>query len=86
MFQYFCPFGRGVVFAQIRFELAREDFESGGFTDTVRTDQTENLTWTGCGETMQFEGVGRVSVGDVGFEIGGEVENLDGFEGAPVGD
>ena len=31
---------------------------------------------------MEFECVGRVSMCDVGFEVGGEVENLDGFEWA----
>lgn len=32
---------------------------------------------------MEFECIGIVSVSDVGFEVGGEVENLDGFEWAP---
>ena len=32
---------------------------------------------------MELEGVGGVSVGNLGFEIGGEVDDGNGFEGAP---
>lgn len=32
---------------------------------------------------MELEGVGVVSMGNVGLKIGGQVENLDGFEWAP---
>ena len=32
---------------------------------------------------MELERVGIVSVGNVGFEIGRQVENLNGFEWAP---
>jgi hypothetical protein len=32
---------------------------------------------------MKLERVGIVSVGNVGLKIGGQVENLDGFEWAP---
>jgi hypothetical protein len=31
---------------------------------------------------MKLETVGRVSVGDMGFEIGRQIDNVDGSEGA----
>ena len=31
---------------------------------------------------MQLEAVGRVSMGDLGLEIGGQVDDVDGVEGA----
>lgn len=83
MFQNLLPFRWIIVSSKIGLEFSRKDFEGGGFSNTVRSDQTEDLTWTRGWESMQFEGVGIVSVGNVGFEIGGQVENLDGFEWAP---
>jgi hypothetical protein len=77
------PFGRVVVPAQVRLELTGEDFESGRFTDTVCADQTEHLARTWCWQSVQLEGVGGVSVSDVGVEVGWQVENLDRFEWAP---
>lgn len=78
------PLGRVVISSEVRLELARHDFESGRFTDTVGTDETENLAGTGSGESVEFKSVGGVSVGYVGFKVGGKVKNLNGVEGTPV--
>ena len=32
---------------------------------------------------MKLEGVGGVSMGHMGFEVGRQIENLDGFKGTP---
>ena len=34
---------------------------------------------------MQLEAVGRVSMGDLGLEVGGQVDDVDGVEGAFLG-
>lgn len=34
---------------------------------------------------MQFEAVGAVAVSDLGFEVGGQVDDIDGVEGAFLG-
>lgn len=34
---------------------------------------------------MQFEAVGRVAVGDLGLEVGGQVDDVDGVERAFLG-
>jgi hypothetical protein len=84
MLQDLLPFGWVVVSSEIGLEFTGKDLEGGRFTDTVGTDQTENLTWTGSRETMQLESVGVVSVSDVRVEVGWQVENLDRFEWAPI--
>lgn len=33
---------------------------------------------------MELESVGGVSVGNVGFKVGGKVKNLNGIEGTPA--
>ena len=34
---------------------------------------------------MKLEAVGRVPVGDLGLEVGGQVDDGDGIKGAPLG-
>jgi len=82
VFENLGPLGGVVVSTEIWLELARKDFECSGFSDTVCSDQTEDLTGTGGGETMEFECVGGVSVSNVGLEIGRQVENLNSLEWA----
>jgi hypothetical protein len=84
MLEDLLPFGWVVVSSEVGLEFTGKDLEGGRFTDTVGTDQTENLTWTGSRETMQLESVGVVSVSDVRVEVGWQVENLDRFEWAPI--
>jgi len=31
---------------------------------------------------MELEAIGRISMGDVGFEIGRQIDDIDGSEGA----
>jgi len=77
----FCPFWRVVISSEIGLLLPGEDFERCRFPDTVCTDETKDLTWPRCRETMKFESIGGVTMGDMGFEIGGKIKDLNGFEG-----
>lgn len=65
------PVRRVVVLAQVGLELSTEDLEGGTLADTVGSNETENLTGAGCGQTVQLERVGRVAVSDLGLEVGG---------------
>lgn len=78
------PLGRVVISSKVRLEFPRHDFEGGRFTDTVGTDETEDLAGTRCGESVEFESVGGVSMGNVRFKVSGKVKNLNGVEGTPV--
>lgn len=42
------------------------------------------MAGTRSGESVEFKSVGGVSVGYVGFKVGGKVKNLNGVEGTPV--
>jgi hypothetical protein len=71
------PVGRIVIATQIRLLLSRQDLERRRLSDTVRADETEDLTRTRRGETVQLEGVCGVTMGDLGFEVGRQVDNVD---------
>lgn len=71
--------------AKVGLQLARQNLQSGTLSDTVGTDQTEDLTRTGHGKTVQLEAVGGVAVGDLALEVCGQVDNLNGVEGALLG-
>lgn len=72
-----------VVSSQVRLELSGEDLERRRLSDTVRSYETEHLTRPRGGQTMELERVGGVSVGDLGLEVGGKVDDSDGLKRAP---
>ncbi len=76
MYQNLLPIGRSVIFTQVGLHFTREDFECGGFPDTVGTDEAEDLARAWHGEAVEFEGVGSVPVGCISFEVLGEVDDL----------
>ena len=65
------PVRRVVIPTEVRLQLATENLQSRTLSDTVCSNQTENLTGTGHGESVKLEAVGRVAVGDLGLEVGG---------------
>lgn len=75
-----------IEFTKIGFQFSTQDLQRRTLSNTVRSDQTEYLTRSRCRETMKLEGVGRVSMSDLGFQICWQVDNVDGFERTPAGD
>ena len=71
-----------IVSTEVGLHLSSEDLESCRLSDTVGSYETENLTWTRSRQTMKFERVGGVPMGDLRLEVGGKVDDGDGFEGA----
>jgi hypothetical protein len=67
-----------IVSSQIWLLLSGQDLEGCGLSDTVDSDQSENLTRSRCWQSMELEGVGRVSVSDLLLEIGWQVDDVDG--------
>lgn len=77
---------RGVVVTtKVGLQLATEDLQRGTLSDTVCSNQTENLTGTGHGKSVKLEAVGRVTVGDLGLEVGGQVDDVNGSEWTLLG-
>lgn len=74
-----------VVAAQVGLELATQNLQRGTLSDTVGSDKTKDLPRAGHGQTVQLETVGRVTVGDLGFQVGGQIDNVDGAEGTLLG-
>lgn len=79
------PVGGVVVSAQVGLELAAQNLESGTLADTVGSDETQNLSRPGHRQAMQLEAVGAIAVGDLALEVGGQVDDGDGVEGALLG-
>lgn len=75
-----------VISAQIWLQFASQDLQRGAFPNTVRPDKSQYLSRSWCRQSVKFERVGGVAMGDFGFEIGGEIDDSDGFEGTPRAD
>ena len=70
---------------QVGLELAGQNLQGSTLSDTVGTDQTQHLSRSGHRQTMQLETVGAISVGDLALEVGGQVDDGNGIEGALLG-
>lgn len=81
----FLPVRRVVVTAQIGLELARQNLERSTLSNTVGTDKTQDLTWSGHRKPVELEAVGGVPMGDLGLEIGRQINDVDGIEGTLLG-
>ena len=82
MLQNLLPVWGVVVSTKIGLELATKNLQSSTLPNTVCSNQTQDLTRTGHRQPMQLEAVGRVSVGDLGFEVGGQIDDIDGVKWA----
>jgi len=76
------PVRRIIIPPQIRLLLARQNLQRRTLADTVRPNQSEHLSRPWHGQAVQLEGVGGVSVGDLSLEVGGQIDDVDGVEGA----
>jgi hypothetical protein len=72
---------RGVVVAaEVGLQLAAQNLQSSTLSGTVTTNKTQDLTRSGHGQSVELETVGRVTVGDLRLEVGGQVDDVDGIE------
>ena len=77
---------RGVVIsAKIWLELSAENLKSRALADTVGSHKTQDLSRSWHRKTVELEAVGGIAMGDLALEIGREVDNGDGAEGATFG-
>lgn len=70
---------------QVGLKLSAENLQRGTFSNTVGSDKTENLARSGHRQTVELEAVGAITVGDLALEVGGQVDDGDGVEGALLG-
>jgi hypothetical protein len=85
MNQYFFPIRRSIIATQVRFQFSGQDFDSCRLSDTVRSNESKNLTRTRHWETMEFERIGSVSMRRVSFQIFWQINNGNGFKWALFG-
>jgi hypothetical protein len=79
------PVRRVLEATKVGLQLASQNLQCGTLSDTVGTNQTQDLSRSGHGQTVQLEAVGGVTVGDLALEVCGQVDDLDGVEGALLG-
>jgi hypothetical protein len=73
---------RGVVISsQVGLQLSTQDLQGRTLPNTIGANQTYDLTWSGCGQAMKLEAVGRVSMCDVRLEIGWQIDDIDSSKG-----
>ena len=74
------PVRRVVEASKVGLQLSTENLQRSTFSDTVSSNQTKHLTGTGHRETVKLEAVGGITVGDLGFQVGRQVDDVDGTE------
>ena len=74
------PVRRVVVTAEVGLQLAAQNLQGSTLSSTVTTNETQDLTRSGHGQSVELETVGRVTVGDLRLEVGGQVDDVDGIE------
>jgi hypothetical protein len=79
------PVRRVIEASQVRLQLATENLQRGTLADTVGPHESQYLARAGHRQPVQLEAVRRVSMRDLGLEVGGQVDNIDGVEGAFLG-
>ena len=71
--------------AKIGLELSTEDLQRSTLANTVGSDQAENLPRAGHRKPMKLETVGSITVRDLTFEVGWQVDDGDGVEWTLLG-
>jgi hypothetical protein len=82
VFENLFPVWGIVIPAQVWLELSTEDLERCTLADAVRSHQAKHLSRSWRGQSVELEAVGRVSVSDLGLQVGGQVDDVDGTERA----
>lgn len=80
--QNLLPVWRVIVATQVGLELATENLQRRALANTVCANKSQDLTRPGHGQPVELEAVGRVSMGDLGLEVGGQIDDVDGVKGA----
>lgn len=65
------PIGGIVELSKIGLELSAKNFESCTLSDTVGTNETQNISRSWHGKPVEFEAVRGITVGDLALEVGG---------------
>jgi hypothetical protein len=81
----FFPVGRVVKTSEVGLQLSTENLQRRTLSNTVGTDETKHLSGTGHGKTVKLETVGGVTVGNLGLQVGRQVDDVNGTEGAFLG-
>ena len=79
-----CSHGTHIVAAKVGLQLSSKNLEGGTLSDTVGTDKAEHLARARGGETVKLERVRGVTMCDLRIEVGRQVDDSNGFEGASI--
>ena len=82
--QHLAPLGRLGKVAQIRPHVAAQNAEGRRLANAIGAHQAQNLAGAWGRQSVQLEAVGSVAVGDLSLQAFGEVDDLDGLEGATL--
>lgn len=71
------PVWRVIVSSQVWFQFPTQNLEGSTLANTVGSYQTKHLSGAGGWQSVELEAVGGVSVGDLRFEIGWQIDDID---------
>lgn len=80
--QDFLPVRRVVISTEVGLELSTQYLERRALPNTVCAHESQHLPRAGHGQSVQLEAVGGITVGDLGLQVRGQVDDVDGIEGA----
>ena len=73
-----------VVSSKIRFELSGQNLQRRALSDTVSSHKTKHLTRSWGRESMQFERIGGITMGDLRLQVCRQVDDRNSFERTPA--
>jgi hypothetical protein len=76
------PIWRVVISSQVGLQFSTQYLEGSALSNTVGANQTQNLSGSRGRQSMKLEAVGRVSMGDMGLEVGRQIDDVDCSKGA----
>jgi hypothetical protein len=85
IFQDLFPIRWVVIAAKIGLQLSAENLQCGALANTIGTNESQHLARTGHGQPVQLEAVRRVSMGDLGLEVRGQIDDVNGVKWALLG-
>lgn len=74
-----------IISSQIRLKFSTQNLKSSTLSDTVGSHQSQNLSRSWCRQSVKLEAVCRVTMCDLGFQVGWQIDNVDGAKGALLG-
>ena len=73
-----------IVSSKIGFEFSSQNLQCCALSDAVGPHETKHLTGSWSRESVQFESVGGITMRDLRFQVGRQVDDRNSLERTPA--